>query len=156
RAYAYQHAFMSKTSPDGAEVTKFFPNAIRVYEHDKSDVYFVEDLEPPALLTRPRMLPLRIEPNTTVREATIDMSILPQSGAAAVDRTSRPTPRDQHVWMETPNAEGGFFVTTRVGDWVVPLDLRDLRGRYTLLTELNPRDKTKKRLANQKRTLVVD
>jgi hypothetical protein len=156
RAYVYQHAFTSNTEAKGSEVTEFAPNAIRVFEHDKTEGFCVDDPRPPVLMTRPRMLPLRVEPDTTVADSTIDVSILPERSAEPVDRFTRVTPREQRIWLEAPNGEGGVFVTTRMGDWVLPLDLRDLRGRYTLRAALMPHDKTQDPLVFVNRTLVVD
>src|SRR5262249_52996788 len=36
------------------------------------------------------------------------------------------------VWVEPAGPEGSMLLTSRVGDWVIPVDTRNLRGHYVL------------------------
>src|SRR5207237_811304 len=127
RAYVHRYTFRVDTT-DG-QIKLQAPAAIRFMENDK--------LEPPReLITRPRIVPLRVEADTIWLDAGFQLSIHRTDRAAIVETIPRDATRERHAWLDGATMDGGVLVTTRVNDWVVPLDLRTLRRRYLLRATL--------------------
>jgi hypothetical protein len=158
RAYVFRHALLAETTGE-ADITQLSPPAIRFAEAATAELPQIQTVEEnrrqqvQGLYTRPRVVPLRVEVDSTSGQVRVVLRIRQLPGNEVVETITRDAPRERRVWLDA-GADGGFLVTTRVNDWVIPLDVRDWRGRFNLqavLTGANGQT-----LASFDRTLVVD
>ncbi len=147
RAYVYRHSFFTETEGKIAKVDQLTTPAIRFMEGDH--------LSPPVeIVTRPRIVPLHVECDTTLPNASMIVSIR-QLGNELVETVGRDSTRERQAWLDAGAMEGGLLVTTHVGDWIIPLNVRDLRGHYKLQAALFGDNKNEP-IASFDSNLIVD
>ena len=149
RSYVYRPKLHTETGDAPAVVDPQTEPAIRYMEASKiqtADTIYV----------RPGIVPIRVEADAAPLGASIQLNLKRISEPEVVQSISRPSIRDQRAWLEPAAPDGSILVTTVMGDWVIPLDVRDYRGRYELRAILvNPSDRQKP-FADFKGTLAVD
>jgi hypothetical protein len=148
----------------------FRPN-LRVEKRDMTDV--VEPVNPAVRLVEagkvvpPRIgfislpkdqFPLRVEVDNATSPVRLEIT---QVNGELVMSHDVPTARHEQVWIDTAADTGAVRVEARAGDWVVPLDTRDMRGRFTLTATLtDPKAKIvvmgEERPARFTRPLILD
>ncbi len=148
RAYVYQHSFFTETDGVNAKVDQLTTPAIRFMEENQL-------APPPELVTRPRVVPLRVEADSNLPDARFQVRILQLPGSDLVEAIGRDTTRERRIWLDAGANEGGLLVTAQVGDWILPLNLRDLRGHYILQAALFGNNKPEP-IASFDRPLIVD
>ncbi len=150
RAYVYRPNFFTGT--DGAEgkVDEQQTEKIRFMEASKNEV-------PTTIFSRPGTVPIRVETDLAPATALIQLKIRRLPDKEEVETIVKKAAREERIWFEPAGPEGIILCTSKVNDWVIPLDARDFRGRYELLAELiNPANKMKPLSDSMARTLVID
>ena len=79
--------------------------------------------------------PVRVEVDNPKVDTTLRLRIdrVGDGTFSEPDETTAPMPPyEEHVWLEPSGPGESFLVNTRVSDWVIGVDTRDLRGRHDL------------------------
>ena len=125
-------------------VYTFRPN-LRLERRDLTDVVepvdpairLIEDgkKEPPvAFVAQPKEQYLvRVEVDNSVSPFVLELT---KMNGEEVTKLSRPSARHEQVWLDPWGEGGAFRIQSRVADWVVPLDTREMRGQFTLTAKL--------------------
>lgn len=109
------------------------------------------------IYSRPGFVPIRVEVDVAPQGSIIQLKVRRKPGNDVVETVVKEGIRQEQIWFEAAGPDGSMILTTRVGDWVIPLDARDYRGRYELLAELiNPANKEKPVVESTSHELVVD
>lgn len=139
RAFVFKPKFGAETGPAGADIDDLgTASAVRAVEVGK--------LQPsPRILTAPKEeLSFRLEADNSPPGAKIELC-LDKARNGQFEQpdeiVTRKSAREERVWLDPAGGEQeGMLVSTRVNDWVVPLDLRDLRGRLRMQARLSSPD----------------
>jgi hypothetical protein len=124
RAFIFEPAFHRDS--DNARVVEFNDSAVRVYEKDKKDVVTT-------VYSRPiEGVPLRVEVDNPPTGATLELRV----DRARNRRFEQPDeiiaksiPREERIWLDPAGPAEAVQITTRVNDWMLPVDMRDTRGK---------------------------
>jgi hypothetical protein len=133
----------------GDKVDQQIDPAIRYMEASK-----IQTAE--TVYVRPGIVPIRVEVDAPGAGATIRLEMKRVSGPEIVQSVVRSTVRESRAWLEPAAPDGSMLITTMLGDWVIPLDVRDYRGRYELTAILVNPEKPQNPYAKFSGTFVVD
>jgi Carboxypeptidase regulatory-like domain len=154
RAYVYRPNLYTETEV-GKEETIVDPQ-------DKPEIRFMEAAKlevAETIYSRPGIVPIRVEADAAPQGAIIQLKVRRKPGDEVVDTIVKEGVRQDQIWFEPAGPDGSMLITTKVGDWVIPLDVRDYRGRYELLAQLiDPADKDAPddKKPSMPATLIVD
>lgn len=151
RAYIFKPAFHVE-NPKGGVVPALDTSSIHIIEtnRDRSNM--------PILSLPKEQFPLRIEADRAPANSSIELQLDRGTGVLSADDIHiRGGTRQERVWLEPFGPEEAFIVTTKVNDWVIPLDTRGMRGVYTLKAILNVQEGERRvARATSTRSFVLD
>lgn len=149
RAYTFRPN-LRVDRPEATAVTEPVDPAVRLIEDGKKD-------PPLAFVSLPKdRFPIRVEVDNSTSKVQVELSQL--KGEVVTDVTL-PTPRHEQVWLDPAGEAGGVRVESRVSDWVLPLDTRDMRGQFNLTATLPDAKITvegEDRIPSFRRVIILD
>ncbi len=149
RSFVFRPKLFTETGETPAEISLQSESAIRYMLASKIETENT-------IYVRPSIVPIRVEADVAQLNSGIQLTLKRISEDEIVQRVSHPVVREERVWLEPAAPDGGLLVNTKVGDWVIPLDARDYRGRYELRSTLVNLKNKDKPFAEFVGTLVVD
>jgi hypothetical protein len=149
RSFVFRPKLFTDTGETPAEISRQTDAAIRYMLASKIETERT-------IYVRPGIVPIRVEADVAPLNSGIQLTLKRISEDEVVQRISHPVVREERVWLEAAAPDGGLLVNTMVGDWIIPLDVRDYRGRYELRATLVNLKNKDKPFAEYVGTFVVD